>query len=228
MVIIINKEKLHHAWSALQEFLPGLFDNESFRIIGRGIVRGWQGLRRGIAYLSEHRWAARWGLLAVTALSMWIVYCAPTVCIHELAARHPSEISTVRITMTKYHNQDQAFGLPWEDRQVLLTPETREYPLVMGALENLRFRRYIGEPLARLLPDRDGTYADGLTVGDIAMRLEYLDDRGHAYFTLLSYPRNSYYSKDGWGSTEKYLPVVLKGGSDSLRSLGNMLYYLEQ
>lgn len=228
MVIIIKKEKLHRAWTALRDFLPGLFDNESFRSIGRGIVRGWQGLRRGIAYLGEHRAAARWGLLAVTAVWMWIIYCVPTVHIHELAARHPSEISALRITLTEYRSDVQTAGLPWEDRQVLLTPETREYPLVMGALENLHFRRYIGEPLARLLPDRDGTHADGLTEGDMVLRLEYLDDRGHAYFTLLSYPRNCYYSKDGWGSSEKYLPVVLRGGSDSLRSLSNMLYHLSE
>lgn len=217
-------QKVNRAWAAFREFFPGLFDNEAFIAVGHGIARAWNALRRGIVYLQENKWTARGGFLILTALLMWAVYCAPTLYIHELAAQHPSEISAVRACVTKYSENSENLNGFWDERSVLLTPEDTDYAAVMRLAERLEFRRYIGEPLARLLPDKDGVNASDLEAGDLVLRLEFLNEKEHAYFTLLSYPDACYYAKDGWGSANKYLPVVLRGGSAAAKTLSIFLF----
>ena len=216
--------KWNKAWAAFRAFFPGLFDNEALIAMGHGIAEAFRALRRGIEYLQAHKWSARWGFLVVTGLLMWAVYCIPTIHIHELAARHPSEIVTVRSTVTKYGRNSANLNGAWEERTVYLAPGDANYDQVLACAQQLEFRRYIGEPLARLVPDKDGVSAEGLKAGDRVMRLEFLNADEHAYFTLLCYPDACYYAKDGWGSTDKFLPVVMRGGSDSAKTLENMLF----
>ena len=212
-------------WEAVCDFFPGLFRNEAFIAVGHGVRDGFFALRRACGYLYQHKWTARWGFLALTAALMWGLYCGPDLTIHQLAARHPDEISAVRGTVTVFSENSRNLNGPWEERCVMLTPENAAYPTVMDTAGKLVFRRFIGEPLARLSPDRDGVGAAELSDGEKILRLEFLNDGGHAYFTLLCYPGECYYAKDGLGSTDKFLPVALQD-PETAATLGMVLFLL--
>lgn len=218
-------------WDDLCDFFPGLFRNEAFIAVGHGVSRGvratFSALRSALDYLGQHRWTARWGFLALTAALMWGLYCGPDLTIHQLAARHPDEISAVRGTVTVFSENAHNLNGPWEERCVVLTPEDPAYPAVMNTAGKLTFRRFIGEPLARLSPDRDGVSAAELSNGEKILRLEFLNDGGHAYFTLLCYPGECYYAKDGLGSTDKFLPVALQDPGDAA-TLSMVLFLLRE
>ena len=212
-------------WEAVCDFFPGLFRNEAFIAVGHGIRDAFSALQRACDFLYRHKWTARWGFLASTAALMWGLYCGPNLTVHQLAARHPGEIAAVRGTVTVFSENAKNLNGPWEERSVVLSAKNAAYPVVMDAAESLVFRRFIGEPLARLTPDRDGTGAAELADGDRVIRLEFLNEDDHAYFTLLCYPDACYYAKDGLGSAEKFLPVALQN-SDSVATLSMLLFLL--
>lgn len=215
-------------WEAVCDFFPGLFRNEAFMAVGHGIAVGcrflWRNLCRGLAYLGDHKWTARWGLLALTGFLMWGIYCAPTLSIHELAARHPSEIASLRATVTVYGQNSYNLNGSWQEHSTILTPEDSRFAPALTFAEALQFRRFIGEPLARLLPDKDGVTAGTLKERDMVLRLQFLDEKGSAYFTLLCYPDACYYCKKGWGAQDKFLPVVLLGGNPTAQTLDQYLF----
>lgn len=200
--------------NAVYDFFPGLFRNETFITVGHGVAQGarvtCRALCRTAELLYRQRWTARWSFLALTGLLMWGLYCGPNLTVYELAARHPDEIAAVRGTVTVFGKTARNLNGAWDERSVVWKAKAPAFAPVMDAAETLTFRRFIGEPLARLTPDRDGVSASGLTDGDRTLRLEFLDESGHAYFTLLCYPDTCYYAKDGLGSSHKFLPVALK------------------
>lgn len=212
-------------WEAVCDFFPGLFRNEAFFAVGHGIQTAFFALRNACDFFYRHKRTARWGFLALTAALMWGLYCGPELTVHQLAARHPGEIAAVRGTATVFSDVAHNLNGPWDERSVVLSAEDAAYPVVMDAAEELVFRRFIGEPLARLTPDRDGVGAAELTDGQHTVRLEFLDRDGHAYFTLLCYPDACYYAKDGLGSTEKFLPVALQN-EDGVATLSMVLFLL--
>ena len=203
----------------IREFFPGIFEDEVWQAVGRGISRFCR-------YIYREPSLMRAAFLLISALILLRIYTGSDISIYELSAT-PDETPTVMAHTTLY-DPDDPYGV-WKDQEIVLPENGYHYSRVHQLLGQLKFRRCASEPFARLKAPEPVSMKD-LQEGDIVLYLELRDDEGVPFFALQYQPDDSWptkcgYWKNGLGISEgELLQVRLTEGD--LSELAAYLYEL--
>lgn len=214
-----EKEKAS-LWQQVKDFFPGIFEDEVWQAIGRGIARFCRYIYREPARL-------RAAFLLIAALIFLRIYTGRAVNVYELSSTPDCPRPTIAAHISQYDPTDPY--AVWTERDLTLTRGSYGYGTVHRMLGELEFRRLATEPFARLKA-ADALRVKNLSNGDTVLYLQLLDDEGDPFLALQYLPDDRrqpvcYYSKDGIAiSSGEFLKVKITAGS--FAELAEYLYDL--
>ena len=203
----------------IREFFPGIFEDEVWQAVGHGISRFFR-------YIYREPSRMRAAFLLISALIFLRIYTGSDISIYELSST--TNASPTVMAHTTLYDPDDPYGV-WKDQEIVLPEYGYHYARVHQLLGQLKFRRCVTEPFARLKAPEPTPMKD-LQEGDIVLYLELRDSDGTPFFALQYQPDDSWptkccYWKSGLGIGEgELLPVKLVDGD--LSELAAYLYEL--